>query len=116
VKQPDGSSKNTTATYTYDALNRLTREQVSHNQNPDYTTDYTLDLVGNRTRKLATKRDGTIERVDGTFDARDRQAQELVYNVASGGTPLTTITYDYDPKACTSGLSTCYERIPRRSN
>jgi RHS repeat-associated protein len=94
VKQPDVTSKNTTATYAYDALNRLTREQVSHDQVLDYTTDYTLDLVGNRTRKLTTKWDGTVERVEGTFDARDRLTQELVYNVASG---VTTMTYDYDP-------------------
>jgi RHS repeat-associated protein len=97
VKQPDGTSVNTTATYIYDALNRLTREQVSHDQTPDYTTDYTLDLVGNRTKKLTTKGDGTVERVEGTFDARDRLNQEQFYNAASGGTPLTTITYDYDP-------------------
>jgi RHS repeat-associated protein len=96
VKQPTGTSVNTTTTYTYDALNRLTHEQVSHDQNPDYTTDYTLDLVGNRTKKLTTKGDGTVQRVEGTFDARDRLTQELVYNVASGGTPINTITYIYD--------------------
>jgi RHS repeat-associated protein len=91
------SDRRVTATYTYDALNRLTREQVSHDPAPDYATDYTLDLVGNRTKKLTTKGDGSVERVEGTFDARDRLTQEQFYNVASGGTPLTTITYDYDP-------------------
>ena len=49
AKQPDGTSITTTANYTYDALNRLVREQVdTAGTVADYTIDYTLDLLGNR--------------------------------------------------------------------
>ncbi|HXG08426.1 MAG TPA: hypothetical protein VNK04_01425, partial [Gemmataceae bacterium] len=52
VKQPDGTSITTIANYTYDALNRLVREQVDTvGTADDYTIDYTLDLVGNRLKK-----------------------------------------------------------------
>jgi RHS repeat-associated protein len=96
VLQPNGTTVSTTAGYTYDALNRLVHEQVLHGSTPEYTTDYTLDLVGNRVRKLTTRGDGTLERVDGTFDARDRLRQELVYNVATGGSPTSTFIDSYD--------------------
>ena len=78
VKQPDGTSITTIANYTYDALNRLVREQVDTvGTADDYTIDYTLDLVGNRLKKLTTKGSGRVERVEGTFDARDRLLEKL---------------------------------------
>jgi hypothetical protein len=47
---------NTSAAYTYDALDRLTTEQVTTNDStsPGYTATYTLDLVGNRTDEAHT--------------------------------------------------------------
>jgi RHS repeat-associated protein/uncharacterized repeat protein (TIGR01451 family) len=97
VKQPDGSTVSTTTSYTYDALGRLTREQVdTAGTADDYTADYTLDLVGNRTKKLTTKGSGAVERVEGAFDARDRLVQELFYNSAVGGTLTNTLAYGYD--------------------
>ncbi|HXG08424.1 MAG TPA: RHS repeat-associated core domain-containing protein [Gemmataceae bacterium] len=97
VKQPDGTSITTIASYTYDALNRLVREQVDTvGTADDYTIDYTLDLVGNRLKKLTTKGSGIVERVEGTFDARDRLTEEKVYDAAVGGTLTNTLTYGYD--------------------
>jgi RHS repeat-associated protein len=97
VKQPDGSSVTTSNSYTYDADNRLKQEVVNTSATGgDYTTDYTLDLVGNRVKKVTTNEGGAVQRTEGTFDARDRLTQELVYNTASGGTPVDTVTYQYD--------------------
>jgi RHS repeat-associated protein/uncharacterized repeat protein (TIGR01451 family) len=97
VMQPDESYAVTTNEYVYDALNRLTREDVATSQaGGDYATDYILDLVGNRVRKVTTKEGGAVERVEGTFDARDRLTEEKVYNAAVGGTLQDTITYGYD--------------------
>jgi RHS repeat-associated protein len=97
VKQPGGTFVDTTATYTYDALNRLVREEVNTaGTADDYTIDYTLDLVSNRVKKLTTRGSGVVERVEGTFDARDRLTQEQIYNAAVGGTLLDTITNGYD--------------------
>jgi RHS repeat-associated protein len=103
VLQPNGTTQSTTASYGYDALGRLVHEQSTTQvlatppgPTTSYTTDYTLDLVGNRLHKLTTRSDSTVERVDGTFDARDRLRQQLVYPVATGGTPTNTITFQYD--------------------
>ena len=97
VKQPDGSFVDTLNSYTYDANNRLTQEVVSTSAaGGDYATDYTLDLVGNRVKKVTTKEGGLIERIEATLDARDRVTEERVYNTASGGTPVDTVTYQYD--------------------
>jgi RHS repeat-associated protein len=97
VKQPDGTFVDTDHTYTYDALNRLTREEIATSAaGGDYATDYVLDLVGNRVRKVTAKEGGAVERVDGTFDARDRLTEEKVYDAAVGGTLQDTITYGYD--------------------
>jgi RHS repeat-associated protein len=51
--------------------------------------------VGNRTRRLTT-RGALVERVEGTFDARDRLTQEQVYDAAMGGTLTNTLNYGYD--------------------
>jgi RHS repeat-associated protein len=97
VQQPLGPDVTTTAVYTYDALNRLVREVVdTAGTADDYTTDYTLDLVGNRIRRLTTKGSGVVERVEGTFDVRDRLTQEQFYDAATGGTLTNTLTYGYD--------------------
>ena len=37
-----------------------------------------------------------VERVEGTFDARDRLLEEKVYDAATGGTLTNTLTYGYD--------------------
>jgi hypothetical protein len=73
VRQPDNSIATTTANYGYDALNRLTSEQVETSTvGSDYTVAYTLDLVGNRFAKQTTRENGTIERVDSIYNNRDQ--------------------------------------------
>jgi RHS repeat-associated protein len=101
VLQPGGTTTHSTTTsYGYDALGRLVHEQSTTQvlgtppgPTTSYTTDYTLDLVGNRLHKLTTRGDGTVERVDGTFDARDRLRQEQFY---TGGVLTKTVTLQYD--------------------
>ena len=97
VTQPDNSVVTTTNVYTYDGLNRLTEEAVDTSAaGGDYTTDYTLDLAGNRVQKLTTKEDNSVERTESSYDARDRLLEEQVYDAATGGTLLDTIDYGYD--------------------
>ena len=52
--------------------------------------------MGNRLKKLTTKGSGIVERVEGTFDARDRLLEEQVYDAATGGTLTNTVSYGYD--------------------
>jgi len=68
-------------TWTYDALNRLTREQRSGTNAYDLT--YTYDAVGNRATKLTGAVTSTY-----SYDAAD----ELTLEDAAG--TLTTSTYD----------------------
>ncbi|HXG12267.1 MAG TPA: hypothetical protein VNK04_21105 [Gemmataceae bacterium] len=48
--------------------------------------------MGNRLKKLTTKGSGIVERVEGTFDARDRLLEEKVYDAAVGGTLTNAVT------------------------
>ena len=69
-----------TTAYTYDAVKRLVREQVSGTQNQTRNTAYTYDAVGNRLTEATT---GTINKSHThTFDANDR----LTRTIGTGGT------------------------------
>src|SRR5579875_3829560 len=75
--------------YQYDADNRLTEEQLtSSDSSVTQTSDYTLDLVGNRTKEVITKPSQT-ETVTYQYDARDRL---LSQSDSVNGT--TTFGYD----------------------
>ena len=69
-----------TTAYTYDAVKRLIREQVSGTQNQTRNTAHTYDAVGNRLTEATT---GTINKSHThTFDANDR----LTRTIGTGGT------------------------------
>ncbi|MHB8861524.1 MAG: putative Ig domain-containing protein [Pirellulaceae bacterium] len=70
--------------YTYDVLNRLTREAIADAVFGDRTFDYTYDAVGNR----LTRSDSASGLTQYSYDANDRLLTEL-----SGGA-LTQFTYD----------------------
>ncbi len=92
-----------TPTYTrvtdfqYDAVQRLTREQVSGNHgDPDRVHAWTYDAVGNRLTQLATVGAGSLATTLTTsydYDANDRLLSTSVAGALSG--PLTT-AHDYD--------------------
>jgi RHS repeat-associated protein len=89
VTQPGGGTETTTTTYAYDGLDRLTREAAdTSTPGGDYTNQYTLDLVGNRTQLVQTKEGQSPVTTVSTYDARDRLQTET-----TGG---VTITYSYD--------------------
>ncbi len=62
-----------TVTYNYDNLNRIL-EETALASDGTYSTQYTYDLVGNRTQRIVTVTNGTV-----------------------GGTQTLTTTYTYDP-------------------
>jgi RHS repeat-associated protein len=89
VKQLDGSFETVTVTYTYDAINRLAKEVVDSSvTGQDYTKEYVLDLVGNRTKLVETKEGQSAVATTSTYNARDQLLTE------SDGS--TTINYGYD--------------------
>ena len=73
------------AVYVYDALNRLVEERVDTSMGKgDYTTKYTLDLVGNRLREEKTaKDDGAM--ADTTITTSHFNAQRPVGCVVHAG-------------------------------
>jgi RHS repeat-associated protein len=83
------SFEDVTATYTYDAINRLTKEEVNSSvAGKDYTKEYVLDLVGNRTKLVETKEGQSAVTTTSTYNARDQLLTET--------TGTTTIEYGYD--------------------
>ncbi|MGL4424278.1 MAG: RHS repeat-associated core domain-containing protein, partial [Gemmataceae bacterium] len=89
VTQPGGGLENTTAIFTYDASNRLTKETVTTGTGVgNYTKEYILDLVGNRVELVETK--GWQDPVStlSTYNARDQLLTEA--------TGSTTITHGYN--------------------
>jgi RHS repeat-associated protein len=89
VLQPDGSTATIVATFTYDALNRLSQEMVDSSVvGQDYTKIYTLDLVGNRTKLVTSKEGLPTETTISTYNSRDQLLTET--------TGSTTINYGYD--------------------
>ena len=71
-------------TYTYDALNRLTREAIVDAVLGDRTIDYTYDAVGNR----LSMNDSTLGITDYTYDVMDRLA------TATAAGKVTNYSYD----------------------
>jgi YD repeat-containing protein len=79
----------TTATYTYDALNRFVEEVVDTNTTDgDYTKEYVLDLVGNRLTLIVTPEGESPVSTESTYDERDRLLTETTGSV--------TLEYGYD--------------------
>ncbi|MBK9656382.1 MAG: RHS repeat-associated core domain-containing protein [Rhodanobacteraceae bacterium] len=83
--------------YTYDAVQRLTREQVSGNHgNPDRVHTWTYDAVGNRLTQIATVGAAPSTITSTTtydYDSNDRLLSEADVGAPSGAT-TTTHTYD----------------------
>ena len=81
-------------TYTYDKLNRLTREAAGSTiPEPNFNTNYTYDLVGNRISKASN--DGkTTEIIDYSFNANDQLTTETK---SSAGSLACVTGYTYDP-------------------
>src|SRR5438034_33824 len=77
VQESDISGLTGTSHYDYDELGRLTLENYNGAAaGTDYTTSYTLDIVGNRLAKSTTFEDGHVEEIASQFDARDRLLHE----------------------------------------
>ena len=89
VKQPDNTFVVTQQNYTYDALNRLTKEVVDTSVSMgDFTNEYVLDLVGNRTEKIDTKEGQSPVTTTYSYNARDQLLSE------TDGS--SSINYGYD--------------------
>ena len=130
VKQPDNTFVVTQQNYTYDALNRLTREVVdTSTTGADFTNEYVLDLVGNRTEKIETKEGQSPVTTTYSYNARDQLLSETDgsstinygYNSngsltsQSGGGSSRTQNWDIRGRlsgAVVDGVSTKYEYTP----
>jgi RHS repeat-associated protein/fimbrial isopeptide formation D2 family protein/uncharacterized repeat protein (TIGR01451 family) len=85
VKQPSGTFESVTTLYTYDALNRLTKEAITVGSG-DYAISYVMDMVGNRLQKIRTG--AGAETTVSTFNERDQLVSEVT------GSKTTTFAYD----------------------
>jgi RHS repeat-associated protein len=108
-KETNGPTTNGTATttYRYDEADRLDRVIE-----PERTSDYTLDPVGNRTLELVTANGNTVSRSVLGYNARDQltsradavanvnvvQTYDDSGNLKTQTSNGTTRTYDYDAR------------------
>jgi len=94
IRLPDNTLADVHTRYTYDALNRLIREETNSSTAviPSFRTDYTYDACGNRVR-LETDRnpDGLPETIRFAYNDND----QLVSETSSLATKGATV-YDYD--------------------
>jgi RHS repeat-associated protein len=91
--------------YTYDALSRLTQEEISDPSSGTRTIGYTYDAFGNR----LTRSDSATGVTSYTYDDNDR----LLSETAPGGT--TTYSYDQNGNLTgksKSGINTLYSYSP----
>ena len=94
VRQSDGTLASDTEAYSYDALDRLVEEKYTNTATgQSETTDYTLDLVGNRLAKQTTHADGSIDRTTSSYNERDELTSETTTH---NGTLVETTTFGYD--------------------
>ncbi|MDD5705612.1 MAG: PKD domain-containing protein [Kiritimatiellae bacterium] len=85
------SSFTNTVSYTYDVLNRLTRESLAAADdplNPSYTSDYVYDLAGNRLARTVSA-GGQILTTTYEYDANDRLIRES-HNTELAALPVTS--------------------------
>jgi RHS repeat-associated protein len=101
VGLPDGDFRYGTATYEYDALNRLTRESYDllSDGKGDYTKSYVLDVVGNRRRLLEMLDGGPVRAYVSLYDERDRLEvrYELGQDTLGVAIALSPTFYEYLP-------------------
>jgi RHS repeat-associated protein len=89
VKQSDGGEVTGTTKYQYDAMNRLVLEEYDGSGGSDFTTEYKLDLVGNRISKVVYAEGPTVGvATESVYDERDRLKTET--------TGSTVVSYGYD--------------------
>ena len=102
VVQPNATTVTGTTVYTYDALDRLTVEAYTGSVGGTslHRRNYTLDLVGNRTKETVTG--AGAESVTDTYNARDELSTEAV---TVGGTTTTT-TFGYDSNGSETTVTT----------
>ena len=102
----DGTYSTVTKTWTYDALQRLTKEAYTTTISPstnNYTSTYTFDVVGNRLTKTTVNGAGT-EVVSYVYNAND----ELNTETASlNGSSEYSTTYGYDTNGSETSRSGC---------
>lgn len=95
-READDTLSQVRVNYTYDALNRLTREEsvVLAGTLPDrsFTTDYVYNLVGNRLSKTTAPGSGDGETITSTYNDNDQLLQEVA--VKAGVTTTTTYAYN----------------------
>jgi RHS repeat-associated protein len=105
---PPGTLYDTRIDWTYDALNRLTKEvrDVGNNatSNPgDYTHTYAFDLAGNRkTKTIDNGNNGIDETITSTYNSKDQLAQEDSDLTSSGPGVDHVTTYGYDANGSTT--------------
>jgi RHS repeat-associated protein len=89
--ESDTTTSTVTKIWTYDALQRLTQEQVTSSISANsYTDTYTMDLVGNRLTKTHTQEGQTLTS-NYTYNSND----QLTTETGSGSSTYST-TYAYD--------------------
>ena len=100
--QPDGSTVTTDTSWTYDNLNRLTREAVtSSNSAGNYANIYTYDLVSNRQSEVHTgPAGGASETIRYAYDSRDELTSQ-----SSSLHGSTTNSYDANGSLTTSTIN-----------
>jgi RHS repeat-associated protein len=84
------ANPSSTKAYTYDALNRLTQENVS-GRTQNYSVSYSYDNVGNRSQKTLIQ-GGITTTTDYVYDDNDRLTSETT---TTGGKAVTT-SYSWD--------------------
>ena len=89
--EADTTTSTVTKIWTYDALQRLTQEQVTSSIAANsYTDTYVMDLVGNRLTKTHTQGAQTLT-VNDVFNSNDQLTTET-----GSGSSTYSATYGYD--------------------
>jgi RHS repeat-associated protein len=123
--ESDGSTSTVNKAWTYDALQRLTQEQVTSSITANsYTDNYTYDLVGNRLTKTHTQGGQTLT-VNYTYNSNDQLSTEsgsgassysTSYGYSANGSLMTisrtgsgaetdTYTYDLQNRLATANIN-----------
>ena len=87
------SDYNSTTKYTYDEMNRLTKEEFSSGDSYNYVTQYTYDMNGNLIKETETNSNNKTSIYDYVYN-ENQKLIEKIYTDTSGNKYTTTYEYD----------------------